>query len=94
MLALKNKGTVNEVFNIGTGVATSINKLAKMIQEIMNKEWLKPIYAGPRDADIWQNCANISKARRILKYKPMISLEDGLTMLVQSYMHACQGEDR
>lgn len=45
MLALAKKSAVGEVFNIGTGVATRINELAEMLQQIMNKKGIKAIYA-------------------------------------------------
>jgi UDP-glucose 4-epimerase len=85
MLVLKNENVAGEVFNVGTGIATSINQLIKILQEIMAKTHLKPIYANPRRGDIRHSCANINKAERILGYKPSISLRDGLVMLVQWY---------
>jgi len=83
MLALKRKSAVGQVFNIATGVATTINQLAEMLQEIMGRTNLKVVYTSPRPGDIRHSYADISKAKRILGYEPKISLREGLTQLVE-----------
>jgi len=83
MLALKRKSAVGQVFNIATGVATTINQLAEMLREIMGKTDLKAVYKGPRPGDIRHSYADISKAKRILGYEPKTSLREGLTQLVK-----------
>ncbi len=45
---------------------------------------LEPVYAPPRKGDIMHSYADISLAKRILKWSPRISLEEGLRMLVES----------
>jgi nucleoside-diphosphate-sugar epimerase len=86
MLGLLEKKAVGEVFNISTGEATTLNKLVQMLQEIMGKTSLKPIYNKPRPGDIQHSYASIEKARRILGYEPMFPLEKGLKKLVESTM--------
>jgi len=83
MLALERKNAAGQVFNIATGVATTINQLAKLLQEVMGKTELKVVHADSRPGDIRHNYADISKARKILGYEPKISLKDGLTQLVK-----------
>jgi len=83
MLALERKIAIGQVFNIATGVATTINQLAKLLQEVMGKTELKVVHMNPRPGDIRHNYADISKARKILGYEPKISLKDGLTQLVR-----------
>jgi len=85
MLALTNRGAVGEVFNIGTGVATSINQLAGMLREIAGKIDLKPVYENPRPGDIRHSLADIGKAKKILGYYPKVSLREGLSNLVDWY---------
>lgn len=85
MLGLLEKKAVGEVFNISTGEATTINKLVQILQEIMGKTSLKLIYKEPRPGDIRHSYASIEKARRILGYEPMFSLEKGLEKLVEWY---------
>jgi len=85
MLALIRKRAVGEVFNIATGIATTINQMVTILQESMGKMNLRPIYKEPRSGDIRHSCASIEKARKILGYKPQFSLEKGLTKLVEWY---------
>jgi len=85
ILALSTQNAVGEAFNIATGAATSINKLAEIIQKIMGKTNLEPVYANPRPGDIRHSYADISKARKILGYNPNFQLEKGLTDLVKWY---------
>ena len=85
MLALSAQNAVGEVFNVATGVATSVNKLAEIVQEIMGKTNLAPVYANPRPGDIRHSYADISKAGKILEYNPKVQLEKGLTDLVKWY---------
>lgn len=83
MLALAKKSAVGEAFNIGTGVSTRINELAEILQQIMNKTDIKPIYSDARPADIQHSRANINKAKNILGYDPKIPLRNGLDELVK-----------
>ena len=83
MLALTRKSAVGEVFNIATGVATTVNRVASMLQEIIGKTSLKPVYTNPRMGDIRHSYADISKARRVLGHNPRVSLRDGLAKLVK-----------
>jgi len=85
MLGLIKKGVVGQVFNVATGVATTVNRLANVLQEIMGKTRLKPVYMNPRIGEIRHSYANVSKARRVLGNNPKVSLKDGLTKLVEWY---------
>jgi nucleoside-diphosphate-sugar epimerase len=85
MLALTTKEAKDEVFNIATGVNSTINKLVWYLQETMNKKHLKPIHKHSRPGDIRHSYASIEKARKILGYEPKFSLKKGLTKLVEWY---------
>jgi len=86
MLASKSKNAVGQVFNIGTGKATSVNQLAKIVLRIFGKKDLQPVHADPRSGDTTEgSCADISEARRVLGYDPKISLEEGIIPLVEWY---------
>lgn len=81
-LALHKRGAVGEVFNIGTGKATTVNQLAQILTKLMGKPELKPVHTNPRLGDIRHSQANITKAQTILGYTPKISLEQGLKALL------------
>jgi len=87
LLALKcGETAVGKVFNIGTGVATSINQLANTLLEATGKTHLKIVHSEAREGDIRHSVADISKARDRLGYSSKVSLKEGLRELVQSYM--------
>jgi len=74
---------VGEAFNIGSGVETTINDLAKTIMDIMTELtardfYTKPTYGAPRSADFRRARMDISKARKLLGHVPAIMLEEGL----------------
>jgi len=85
MLALKNRGIAGKTFNVGTGIATTINQLANMLLEIGNKTHLKLVHSKPRKGDIKRSVADISRAKRKLHYKPKVLLKDGLKALTKSH---------
>jgi UDP-glucose 4-epimerase len=84
VLALKCEEVAGEIFNIGTGAATTINQLASVLLEITNKTHLEITHSKPRKGDIMHSVADISKARKKLGYSPKISLKDGLGELTRS----------
>lgn len=81
-LALEVPEAAGEVFNVGSGRNYSILEIAEHMARVLDKEQIEPEIVGKcRVGDI-RNCfADISRARKILGYKPRISLEEGLTEL-------------
>jgi UDP-glucose 4-epimerase len=84
VLALKCGKAAGEVFNIGTGVATSINQLAETLLEIMNKRNGKILHDKARKGDIRHSVADISKAKEKLGYNPKVPLRNGLKKLLEA----------
>ena len=77
ILASKARGVSGEVFNIGCGERTTVNSLALKIKEIL-KEEIRPSYDEPRPGDVRHSFADISKARKMLKYEPLVPFGEGL----------------
>ena len=80
--ASKNEHCAGETFNIGSGVETSVGQLAKKLINIFGLQ-VKPVYSNPKAGDIKRSCANIDKAKRILRFKTTVPLDFGLNMLVR-----------
>lgn len=85
MLALISKNAAGEVFNVGTGTRISLNQVADVLKDRMNRKDLKNVYADPRPTDIRHGYADVSKANKILGYSPKFSIKEGLTELVNWY---------
>jgi nucleoside-diphosphate-sugar epimerase len=84
MLALE-KDCAGEVFNVATGSSVEINRIFKVLQKATSKSQVQPEYSSPRESDIRGSCGDISKANRILGFKPKVSLEEGLECLAKSW---------
>ena len=81
-LALEVREAAGEVFNIGSGYNYSVLEIAEQMARVLGKEEIEPEIIGKcRVGDI-RNCfADISRAKKILGYKPNVSLEKGLVEL-------------
>jgi len=66
-----------KIFNVGTGIETSINKLFKLISKILKKK-ISPKYAPEKPGEIKRSCLAISKIKKELKWRPKYNLEEGL----------------
>ena len=71
-----------KVFNIGCGVRTSLNELLEKIYAVFAPEReVKAVKDNPRAGDILHSSASIERAQKILKFNPVINLEEGLKIL-------------
>jgi nucleoside-diphosphate-sugar epimerase len=66
-----------KVFNGGTGARTSLNQVVMLLEKISGKK-IQPKYDPPRAGDIRDSQADISLARKILGYEPLVHFEEGL----------------
>jgi nucleoside-diphosphate-sugar epimerase len=75
-------GASGEIFNVANGTPASVNVLADTIGAILGRPVEKE-HLPPRAGDIRDSWADLSKAERILGYRPQTSLEDGLRQTVE-----------
>jgi dTDP-L-rhamnose 4-epimerase len=83
LLALESDAADFQALNIGTGVATSVNGMAKMLAEGLGKDIEPQVVAEYRQGDIRHCVADISKARKLLGYEPKVQLKEGLQELLE-----------
>jgi nucleoside-diphosphate-sugar epimerase len=84
ILALENEGLNGEVFNVCTGVPTSINQLAATLKRVTGKN--PKVKFGPaRLGDIRSNYGNPAKAKENLDFSTMVDLTEGLRMLFEEF---------
>jgi UDP-glucose 4-epimerase len=73
----------DEVFNIASGVETSLNDLAAALSRVMNVH-RTPEYGPGRTVNaVPRRLASTEKAERMLGFKASVPLEDGLSRLVE-----------
>ncbi len=69
-----------QVYNVATGYETTINRLARLILDLVGSP-LDPVYVDRRDIDnIRRRVLNIEKGRRELRWVPAVTLERGLRL--------------
>jgi nucleoside-diphosphate-sugar epimerase len=73
-----------EVINVATGGRVSINELCAAMARLIGVEG-SPAHVEPRPGDVRDSQADITKARELLGYEPIVSFEDGLARTVQWY---------
>lgn len=81
--AMHCKNCVGDVVNVGSGVETSINRLAEVLIGVFDVRDVKPVYAKARAGDIGRSYADLSKAEGLLGYKSKTSLKEGLAVLLR-----------
>ncbi len=73
---------IGRVVNIANGSETSINKLAKIIIQKLNKKNLKPLYEKNRPGDVMRHFADISKAKKLFNYTPQVNIGKGIELYI------------
>jgi nucleoside-diphosphate-sugar epimerase len=71
-----------EVINVATGGRISLNDLFRALRDLVGAR-IEPVYAESRAGDVRDSQADIQKARRLLGYQPLVSLEEGLGKTVE-----------
>ena len=69
-------------FNVGGGRPASLNDLARIMISLSGKN-IEAIHDKPRPGDSRMSAADITKAGKVLGWRPKTSLEDGLRTLFQ-----------
>jgi UDP-glucose 4-epimerase len=70
-------GLYGGVLQVGTGIETSINKLAELLKEVSGEK-IQIVHEAERGGEIKKNYSDITKARRLLGFEPKITLKEGL----------------
>ena len=69
----------NEVFNVAYGERISLNELWDSLKQTSGKD-IEAVYGPPRKGDVRDSLANIDKARSLLEYNPLFSVQDGMKL--------------
>jgi len=77
LLACEAPSASGDVFNVGTGSRISLNKTLELLRRITGKK-LQAKYDPPREGDIRDSQADLTKSRTVLGYEPTVTFEEGL----------------
>jgi UDP-glucose 4-epimerase len=67
-----------DVFNLGSGTETTVNKLIDQMQETVGSGKREVVYEDLRAGEIYRNYTLIDKAKQGLGYNPSMTLSEGL----------------
>jgi UDP-glucose 4-epimerase len=65
------------IFNVGTGVATSVVDLHALCRRVSGSD-REPIFADARAGELRRSFLDASRAEQVLGWRPEVALEDGL----------------
>ncbi|EKD94615.1 MAG: NAD-dependent epimerase/dehydratase [uncultured bacterium] len=78
----------DEIFNIGSGEETGLKKLLRLILKINHRPKQNPKYILTKIVNtVQRRQADISKAEKMLKFRPQVSLKEGLIRLCDWYFN-------
>jgi UDP-glucose 4-epimerase len=85
-LAMESNKAVGQIINIGSDYEIDIKTLAEMIIRMTKSNSITEYIAyesfGGRYEDVYRRIPNLSKAKELLGYQPMVSLEEGLARTI------------
>ncbi|MFH1931243.1 MAG: SDR family oxidoreductase [Pseudomonadota bacterium] len=87
LLAAQSSGAGGEIMNTACHGQITVNTLVETIKTKLGVTNLKSIYEPPRPGDIKHSFADISKARRLIAYEPIVSFDKGLENTINWYKH-------
>ncbi len=84
LLASEASDASGQVINIATGRHTTLLDLIDAINAACGTT-IEPIHADPRDGDIRESLADITRARKLLGYEPKTRFAEGLKRSIDYY---------
>jgi UDP-glucuronate 4-epimerase len=73
-----------EVYNLGESQTTSLKELIKLIEGALGKKAIIEMLE-PQPGDVSVTYADITKAKRMLRYQPKVKMEEGIKRFVEWY---------
>ena len=73
---------VGEVFNLGGGFNMTLNEVLDVLENVIDKK-ARRVYVEVQRGDVKHTFSDITKAEKMLRYTPSVSIEEGLREEVQ-----------
>jgi len=84
LLAARARKTNGEVINVACGEAVTVNAILGQINRLLGRN-VKPIYAPARAGDVRHSLADITAARMLIGFKPVVPFQEGLERSIDWY---------
>ncbi len=88
------KPLAGEVVNVGAGKRIDLLTLHRLIAEACGVPHIQPRHEPERAGDVKHSLADLTRARELLGYEPIVSLEDGLAQTMDWYRGEFAASDR
>jgi nucleoside-diphosphate-sugar epimerase len=75
--ALRRANSGGDIFNIASGQPRSVLELVCILNRIIGRK-IRPVFLDVRPGDVFKTHADISKAKKVLGYRPLVDFEKGL----------------
>jgi dTDP-L-rhamnose 4-epimerase len=83
ILGIESEKGNNNIFNVGSGIPTTVLNVANTLAQKYGINVPINVTGNYRLGDIRHNYADLSKIKRILKFKPKIDFEEGISRFVE-----------
>ncbi len=84
MLAAKAPKLGGEVVNLACAESVTVNRTIRLINELLGKD-VKPIYTDVRPGDVKHSLADVTLARKIIGFEPVVTFDEGLRRAIEWY---------
>jgi nucleoside-diphosphate-sugar epimerase len=81
LAASAGQDAVGEALNTGCEGRTSLVALVATLNELLGTH-IEPVFSAPRRGDVRHSQASVAKAGRLLGYRPLVNLRDGLSRTI------------
>lgn len=81
---LAAESAVGGVYNIGTGIETSVRDLVEMMTPMTRSGSFEPEFAPARTGEVMRSVLDASRARDVLGWTPRVPLAEGLRRTLES----------
>ncbi|MCM8766887.1 MAG: NAD-dependent epimerase/dehydratase family protein [Candidatus Omnitrophica bacterium] len=72
---------ITGIFNVGTGIETSVNRIFEIIREKIGKD-CKKVYGEEKKGELKRSCLSIEKIKKQINWLPKFSIEEGIEKTV------------
>ena len=84
ILAATAPGAPGEVFNVGCGSRVTLLEIIAKLEAILGRR-LERRHTPPRAGDVAHTLADVSKAKRLLGYAPLVDFDEGFRRTVEYF---------